>query len=64
MKKSLIVLLFGCLFFVKATAQQKTLISGPWAGNVELRTAMIWAEVSPTVKPLCTKEYWAINSIQ
>jgi alkaline phosphatase D len=55
MKKSLIVLLFGCLFFAKVIAQQKALVSGPWAGNVELRTAMIWAEVSPSVKTVAIK---------
>ncbi|MEO6328529.1 MAG: alkaline phosphatase D family protein [Ginsengibacter sp.] len=26
------------------------LVSGPWAGNVELRNATIWVEVSPSVK--------------
>ncbi|MBU3713787.1 MAG: hypothetical protein FGM46_02430, partial [Ferruginibacter sp.] len=33
------------------TAQSNNgLVSGPWAGNIELRTAVIWAEVSPSVK--------------
>ena len=31
-------------------AQVNPVISGPWAGNVELRTAMIWAEVGPAAK--------------
>ena len=34
---------------------QKSLISGPWAGNIELRNASIWAEVSPTVKSVAVK---------
>jgi alkaline phosphatase D len=55
MKKALVILLMCCLVFMDATAQQKTLVSGPWAGNVELRTAMIWAEVSPTVKTVAIK---------
>ncbi len=29
---------------------QSALVSGPWAGNVELRNATVWAEVSPAVK--------------
>jgi alkaline phosphatase D len=31
------------------------LISGPWPGNVELRNATIWLEVSPTVKSISVK---------
>ncbi|MFC4262512.1 alkaline phosphatase D family protein [Ferruginibacter yonginensis] len=31
-------------------AQQNPLVSGPWAGNVQMRTAVIWAEVAPSVK--------------
>lgn len=30
--------------------QKPKLVSGPWAGNVELRTASVWAEVSDGVK--------------
>ena len=37
--------------------QTKPLISGPWAGNVELRTAMIWLEVSPSVKRISVSFY-------
>lgn len=34
-----------------ANAQNKAgLVSGPWAGNVELRNATIWVEVTPAVK--------------
>jgi alkaline phosphatase D len=42
------ILLFG--FFLFYTAQSQRLISGPWAGNVELRTASVWLEVSKDVK--------------
>jgi alkaline phosphatase D len=38
------------------TAQNKSkLVSGPWAGNVELRTAMIWLEVSADVKKVAVE---------
>ncbi|HMJ47127.1 MAG TPA: alkaline phosphatase D family protein [Ferruginibacter sp.] len=36
-------------------AQKPSLISGPWAGNVELRNATIWAEVSPSVRTVAVK---------
>jgi alkaline phosphatase D len=36
-------------------AQQNKLVSGPWAGNVGLRTATIWAEVDPTAKKVSVK---------
>ena len=50
----LLVTLF--LFFAgTAVAQNKQLISGPWAGNVELRNASIWAEVSSSVKSVAIK---------
>ncbi|MEI2748545.1 MAG: alkaline phosphatase D family protein [Ferruginibacter sp.] len=40
----------------KLIAQQsKSLISGPWAGNIELRNATIWAEVAPSVKSVAVK---------
>jgi alkaline phosphatase D len=45
--------IFSFLLFVvlSASAQNKAgLVSGPWAGNVELRNATIWAEVKPEVK--------------
>lgn len=32
-------------------------ISGPWAGNVELRSATIWLEVMPRVKKVAVKYY-------
>ncbi len=43
--------LFISAFFFSVDAQQiSKLISGPWAGNVELRNATIWLEVAPNVK--------------
>lgn len=36
-------------------AQKSKIISGPWAGNVELRTAMIWLEVSADVKKVAVE---------
>ena len=37
-------------------AQDKQgLVSGPWAGNVELRNATIWVEVTPEVKNVAVK---------
>lgn len=47
---------------INATAQNKNgLVSGPWAGNVELRNATIWAEVTPAVKSVAVK-FAAVNS--
>ena len=42
-------------------AQKSKLISGPWAGNVELRTAMIWLEVSVDVKKVAVEYYPTIS---
>jgi alkaline phosphatase D len=59
-KKSFYFLLFTFYFsiFNFSFAQQtKPLISGPWAGNVELRTALIWLEVSPSVKKVSLSYY-------
>jgi len=49
-----------CIFFLvlslSAIAQNKIgLVSGPWAGNVELRNAIIWVEVTPDVKNVAVK---------
>ncbi len=33
-----------------SAAQHPGLVSGPWAGNIEMRTASIWAEVKPSVR--------------
>ncbi len=42
-------------------AQNKNgIVSGPWAGNVELRNATIWVELTPDVKTVAVK-FAAIN---
>ena len=38
-------------------AQQQKIISGPWAGNVQMRTAVVWVEVSKDVKKLLVKYF-------
>ena len=53
-KLSIIILL---LFILTANSQSQNLISGPWAGNVELRTASIWLEVSTAVKNVAVTYY-------
>jgi hypothetical protein len=53
-KKSIVV--FFLLLCLSVTAQNKQgLVSGPWAGNVELRNATIWVEVTPDVKNVAVK---------
>lgn len=54
-----ITCLLSFLFFLFESAAQPgtALLSGPWAGNVELRNATIWAEVSPLVKTVAVKYY-------
>ncbi|MDB5201617.1 MAG: hypothetical protein JWQ27_1026 [Ferruginibacter sp.] len=51
--KSIAAILF--LFCTVAVTAQNKLVSGPWAGNVELRNATIWLEVSPEVKTVAVK---------
>lgn len=46
---------------VNVFAQNKPLISGPWAGNVQMKTATIWAEVSPAVKKVAIQYYMKSN---
>lgn len=47
---------FYILTCFTAIGQNKTgLVSGPWAGNIELRNATIWAAVSPDVKTVAVK---------
>ena len=58
-KLSTIILL---LFSLTTYSQSRNLISGPWAGNVELRTASIWLEVSATVKNVAVS-YYPINEV-
>ncbi len=48
--KHTLICLIAFFTVTNGTAQTKKLKSGPWAGNVELRTATIWMEVSPDVK--------------
>ncbi len=38
-------------------AQNNKLVSGPWAGNVQMRTAIIWAEVAADVKKVAVKYF-------
>ena len=53
------LLLFICIHCI---AQSKNgLVSGPWAGNVELRNATVWVEVTPDVKNVAV-QYHAENS--
>src|ERR1700739_960089 len=60
-KKSL--LFFFLLITPLVHAQNKNgLVSGPWAGNVQLRNATIWLEVSPQVKSVAVKYH--VDSIQ
>lgn len=49
--------LFLFLLSTNVFAQTKKLKSGPWAGNVELRSATIWMEVSPEVKSVKLNYY-------
>ncbi len=59
-KKLLVVLLL--VIKTAAFAQNKNgIVSGPWAGNVELRNATIWVEVTPEVKSVAVK-FAAVNS--
>lgn len=60
MKTALTILLFLLCF--ATFAQNKPLISGPWAGNVQLKTATIWAEVTPTVKKVAVQYYLKNNA--
>jgi len=53
---------FFLLWCALANAQNKTgVVSGPWAGNVELRNATIWIEVTPGVKTVAVK-FAAVNA--
>lgn len=58
MKKFISIICFYLLFFLFSNAQSNNkLVSGPWAGNVELRNALIWLEVSPSVKKIAVKYF-------
>ncbi len=54
-----IILFAAVIFFINTSLAQQNngLISGPWAGNIELRNAVIWAEVTPDVKSVAVKFY-------
>jgi alkaline phosphatase D len=56
MKNTFSILLLLC-FLAKGYSQQNKLISGPWAGNVGLRTATIWVEVASSVKKVSVKYF-------
>ncbi len=58
--KSPFLLLLSCLLVCRiswAQSPASKLVSGPWAGNVELRTATIWAEVKPAAKKVAVQYY-------
>ena len=62
MKNFLLYLVF--LFFITPVfAQQNKLVSGPWAGDVQMRTAIIWAEVNADVKKVAVKYYSVKNPV-
>ena len=53
---------FTSLFFISLSfAQQNKIISGPWAGNVQLRSAVIWVEVSPLVRSVGVNYFPSTN---
>lgn len=53
------ILNIALLFIMTASTAigQNKLISGPWAGNVNIRDAAIWAEVSPAVKKIAVEYF-------
>ena len=55
--KSVFLCLISFSFYLLSFSQQNKLVSGPWAGNVGLRTATIWAEVSTEVKKVSVKYF-------
>lgn len=50
--KNLLLVFITFIFFHTSLNAQNGLLSGPWAGHVELRSAVIWMEVHPTVKSI------------
>lgn len=58
----LILLHIWILFCIAGHAQNTNLISGPWAGNIELRNATIWAEVSPSTKSVAVNYFPLANA--
>ncbi len=58
MKYSVPFLFVAVCFSLSIAAQvQRPVISGPWAGNIELRNATIWVEVSASVKTVAVKYF-------
>ena len=45
-----ITVLFICCTHLLFAQSNTSLVSGPWAGGVELKSAIIWLEVKPSVK--------------
>jgi alkaline phosphatase D len=60
--KTMLRLSIALLLFSKLSFAQNLLVSGPFAGNVQMRTASIWAEVQPTVKQVAVK-YWPMQNL-
>ena len=60
MKQVALCLIFNICSLI-SHSQQNKLVSGPWAGNVGLRTATIWAEVSPEVKKVSLRIISALD---
>lgn len=58
----LILLHIWVLFCIASHAQNTNLISGPWAGNIELRNATIWAEVSQSTKSVAVNYFPLANA--
>ena len=59
--KKFFLTFFLFVFVTAGFSQQKKLVSGPWAGDVQMRTAIIWAEVTPNVKKVAVQFYSATN---
>ena len=53
--KKIITILFLFSSIIAFAQNKNGLISGPWAGNVELRNATVWLEVSADVKNVSVK---------
>jgi len=54
-KRKLISLLFLLISTTLFSQNKSGLLSGPWAGNIELRNATIWVEVAQSVKQIAVK---------
>ncbi|MEO8769260.1 MAG: alkaline phosphatase D family protein [Ferruginibacter sp.] len=58
-----IIILTSLIFYFTTSYSQTGLKSGPWAGNVALRNATIWAEVTTSVKTVSVKYYQQKNPV-